>query len=105
MSGDGEFISLAGSRPAAAAAAAAAAVTGMAVTGKPARDRPPKWAGNVLALPTLNIMKCLSHSLSLKTQQHTQKRRGGRGESEENGELLQDWTVQRGWRWWWRITW
>ena len=79
MSGDGEFISLAGRSPAAAAAAAAAAaVTGcMAVTGRPARDSPPKWAGNVLALPTLSIMKCLSPSVLGVFSQNKRERDGG----------------------------
>ena len=60
MSGDGEFISADGIRwpwAAAAAAAAAATAAGPAATGKPAKaaDKPPKWAGKMLALPTLSI--------------------------------------------------
>ena len=52
MSGDGEFISLAGMMGKTGGMAPAVA---MAVTGIPASERPPKCAGKMLGFPTLNM--------------------------------------------------
>ena len=53
ISGDGEFMSLAGKIGNTGGMAAVA----MAATGMPLRERPPKCAGKILGFPTLNIFK------------------------------------------------